>query len=575
MGELLLTIAAHAILGIALALFVWLLGSGWLRLAAVEAPAFAYPVGLLASVGAAWLVLVSPWLAPLSIVLVAPVALGRIPLGPLARASPFAFGLGLALGGLLHGPTEDESSHAYGDMLFYAAKLASARESVLPFRDLLVEGESSTYVEAGSTFLGAALPGIDSVLFQAATMPAFLVAAIALGLGTQGMRGSLALAPLAAAVVAYPTWITESPPVALALPLAFALYELATTTSTLAGIAASVVAAGPAFALTKGFGAVALAVATAFALRRTPIGRRELVVYGVPALVVATAGVLYFVLTSAWLVDVIGVEFMPVEAFDGLVDQLDRRDTQRASLGFLVLGEILLLIALVRARSWPHAALLAVAAAGNWTVEGHGFDIVVAIAVVFALLHFASRRLDPLGLAAATVLALSCVFRDTSGLRAGLVLALLLGGGVLAALVTSRRALVVAAAVAGGVAGGYASGPLAQGPRTLTPGDYLVWRDVERRVGPDDLVFTSETGPTAGDSSEGWNYYPGVAGRQVYLAGWSSSQLLVDEVERHRRLLVNDEVVSGFLDPSRVAPEYDRYFVVTRRGDGFRLYEIP
>jgi hypothetical protein len=569
-GELIVTIAAHAALGIALALFVWALGAGWLRLGRVEASAFAYPVGLLAAVLAAWLVLVSPWFVPLALVLVAPVVVGRVPLGPFARASPFALGLGLALGGLLHGPTEDESSHAYGDMLFYAAKLVSASESVLPYRDLLVEGESSTYVEAGSSFLGAALPGIDPVLFQAATTPAFLVAALALGLGTLGVRGSLALAPLAVAVVAYPTWITESPPVALALPLAFALYELATRTSTLAGVGAAVVVLGPAFALTKGFGAVPLAVAAAFALRRVRVGRRELVVYGTPVLLVGAAAAAYFVLTSAWLVEVLDVKFLPADALDGLLDQFDRRDTQSASPAFLVLGELLLMAGLVRDRAGPHAVLLGLAIGGNWVVGGHGFDIAVGIGVLFALIRFASRP-DPLAVAAGAALAVSCVFRDISGVRAGFVFALLLAGGVVAALVPLRRALLVAAAVALGVAAGYARGSLAQGPPTLTPADYLVWRDVEERVGRDDLVFTSETGPTLGDSREAWNYYPGVAGRRVYLAGWSSSPLLVDDDERDRRLALNADVLAGRRRPADVAPGFERYFAV----DDGRLDEIP
>jgi hypothetical protein len=401
-------------------------------------------------------------------------------------------------------------------------------------------------------------------------MPAFLVAALALGLGSLDVRSSLALAPLVIAVVAYPTWITESPPVALALPLGFALYELATRVSTLAGIAAAVVVLGPAFALTKGFGAVPLAVAAAFALRRARLGRRELLVYGTPAALVAAVAVAYFVLTSAWLVDVLGLKFLPADALEGLIDQLDRRDTQSASPAFLVLGELLLMAALVRRRAWPHAAVLGIAVGGNWIVGGHGFDVAVGIGVLFALIHFAARP-DPLVVAAGASLALSCVFRDISGVRAGFVFAVLLAGGLLAALVSIRRALVVAAAVAVGVAAGYARGSLAQGPPTLTPADYRVWQDVRDRVGRDDIVFTSETGPALGDSREGWNYYPGVAGRQVYLAGWSSSPLLVDEDERARRLRLNEDVVAGRRQPAEVAPGYDGYFTV----DDSRLDEIP
>ena len=153
MGELTATIVAHAVLGVALAALVWATGYGWLLARRRPSAWLAYPVGLLVCVLAAWLVLVSPWLVPVALVVLAPAALGvRRTIWPTVVSAPFAAGLGLVLGSLLHGPTADESSHAYGDLLFYAAKLASARESVVPFRDLLVAGESSTYVEAGSTF---------------------------------------------------------------------------------------------------------------------------------------------------------------------------------------------------------------------------------------------------------------------------------------------------------------------------------------------------------------------------------------------------------------------------------------
>jgi hypothetical protein len=596
-GELTLTIVAHALLGIALALFIWAVGAGWLRLLGRLAAEYAYPIGLLAVVAASWVVLVSAWLVPLSLVLVAPALLARFRLLPFLAASPFALGLGVAIGALLHGPTEKESSHAYTDMLVYAAKLASARESVLPFRELLVAGESSTYVEAGSTFVGAAIPSVDPILFQVATVPAFLVAALAPGFALLGARvaawQAAALAPLAVAVVAYPVWITETPPVAFALPLAFSLYRLTTRPESPRNLAAAIVLVGLAFTLTKGFGLFCLAVASAFAFRRTRVERRHLLRYGLPALAVALAALGYFILTSAWLVDVIGLRFLPVEALDGLLDQFDRRDTQAASPAFLVIGEVLLTAALVRARAWPATAMVLTALGASWVVGGHSIDITVAIAVVFALVLFATRpdllrSQLPLVVSAGAALAFSSFFRDIAGVRAGIVFGLLLAGAVLAALVPGRPALVVAAAVGVGVAAGYAGGTVAQGPVTLTPNDYDIWREVGVRVSENDLVFTTETGPALGDSTEGWNYYPGVAGRNVYVAGWSSSPLLVDDQQRARRLQLNRDVLIARRSPRAVAPDYERYFAVARRseisGAGFRLlhanqtfalYEIP
>ena len=128
-------------------------------------------------------------------------------------------------------------------------------------------------------------------------------------------------------------------------------------------------------------------------------------------------------------------------------------------------------------------------------------------------------------------------------------------------------------------------GGLNNGAPTLSPEHYDIWRQVRERVPREGIVFTSETGRSI-NSEQGWNYYPGVSGRQVYLAGWSSSPLLVDPVDRERRLRLNDEVVTGRRDPRSVAPERSAYFVVARKesprpgrvvhaNDRFVLYEIP
>ena len=596
MGELIASIAAHALLGVGLAALVWAIGYGWLSVVRREAELLAYPVGLLVCVLASWFVLVSLWLLPLTLLLVAPVLRGvRRPVGAVLRVAPFAAGLGFALGLLLHGPTQSESSHAYGDLLVYSAKLASARESVLPFRDLLVAGESSTYVESGSTVVGAALAFVDPILFQAATMPAFLVAALAVGFAARGVRIDgrrlAVLAPLAVAVVAYPTWITESPPVALALPLAFPLYALATERLDVGRVAAGIVVTGLAFALTKGFGVVSLAVAAAFAVAglRGQVDTRRALAYGLPIVAVAAGAFAFFVATSSWLTDLLDFKFLPSSALDGLRDQVDRRDTQGAAPGLLVLGEVLIAVALAQARAWPGFAFLAAAIAGNWFVGGHGFDITVGIAVVIALIVFSEQR-DlhvPLVLAGGSALALSAVFRDISGVRAGVVFALLLGGGVLASLTASRRAYTAVAVVAGAGAAIVGAGGLTQGGPTLTSDHYDIWREVRDRVPSEGIVFTSETGPVI-NGDQGWNYYPGVARRQVYLAGWSSSPLLVDDAERARRLRLNRAVVSRRLAPKAVAPGYGSAYLVVRTGspppahvrllhrnDMFALYEIP
>ena len=61
--------------------------------------------------------------------------------GTLALAALGSAAFGSGLGVLLHGPPSELDSAAYGGMLWYVAKVVSATQSIIPFRDPLVEGE--------------------------------------------------------------------------------------------------------------------------------------------------------------------------------------------------------------------------------------------------------------------------------------------------------------------------------------------------------------------------------------------------------------------------------------------------
>ncbi len=581
MLELTVAIVAHAALGVGLAVAVWAVGLGCVR-GLREGDGLAYPFGLLMLSVAALLVVASPFLGPVALVLVlAPLVRLRGSGGvfrrivpPFAWSLPAALGLGLALGLLNHGPTREEDSTAYGDMLFYAAKTVAATESLLPFRDLTVEGEHHVWVESGWTFLAAALswlPGVDVVLLQAATAPAFLVAAVAIGAGLLPVPGRRsAWLPLAAVLavsfVAYPTWLTESPPVALAVPLAFPMYALWRRQLPATWFAAAVAVIGIDLFLTKGFGGIPFAVVATVVLLRDHARRPWAYVLFAAA---AAAGVVVFVLTSAWLADLLELKFLPADAIRGLRRQLDVRDTQAAAPAFQVVGQALLAAALLRARAFTFAAALGAGLFATWMVGGHGFDITVGLSVLLAALCFLERqelleRHRLLVAAAAVSLTLSAWFRDIAGVHAGFLLVALLAAGLVAAFV--RRPLPVAAAAAV-VAFGVLLG-LGERQTTLTREDYAVWHRVADAVANDALVFTSQTGPEV-TGTQGWNYYPGVAGRQVYLAGWSNSPLLVDRAQRARRLRLNREVLSGRLSPTllRLSRRYGVYYAVLLRGE--------
>ena len=103
MAPLLTSIALHAGLGIVLAGLVRGVGLGWRG-----GEALAYPAGLLTVIAGAYLVLLTPWLwlavAPALLVLLvrAPLPAWRPLALPLVAALPFPVALGL----LLHGPTD-------------------------------------------------------------------------------------------------------------------------------------------------------------------------------------------------------------------------------------------------------------------------------------------------------------------------------------------------------------------------------------------------------------------------------------------------------------------------------------
>ena len=587
------SILLHGLLGSALACVVCAVGLGCVR-GLRRGELFAYPPGLLLVTAACALVVVEPWLLPASAALVlAPVALlgadRQRAVELLARAArpvlwslPAALGLAYALGRLNHGPTATQGSSAYGDMLFYAAKVVAASESLFPFRDLTVAGERHVFVESSWVLVGAALtdvPGFDPILFQACAAPAFLVTAVAAGAGfllspsdSTAWRALTGL--LAVAAIPYPSWITETPPIALAIPLGFSIYGLWRVRLPPAALATLLVVLVADLYLTKGFGLLPLAVVAAVVLARDH--PRRLLPYAVGGAVLALAGAVVFALTSAWLVEFFRFGFPLADAFEGLWSQLDRGSAQELGPAAVLAGELLLGIALARARAYTLLGALAASVLANSVVAGHRLDVTVGLAVFMAALFFAEsdelRTRPRLVAAAAVALVIGVWFRDIVGVRGGFVLVTLLSCGLVLALASRwRPALVGACAL--GMAFAFVLGLRDRGT-TLQPDAYAVWKRVHEVVPENGLVFTTLTGDVIADD-QGWNYYPGVAGRQIYLAGWSNSPLLVDERERRRRLALNRRVLSGAAEPSDVDTEHDAAFAVMRRSErapaSFRL----
>ena len=234
------SIALHTALGLVLAGLVWLVGSGCLAL--LRRPRDprslldAYPLGLFVVMAAAVPPLLWRPLGVVSVVVVlAAVVIGaraaRLPLrgGTLAIATLGSAAFGAGLGALLHGPTDELDSAAYGGMLWYVAKVVSAahrssrsatrsrkaRRSSTPRRARASSARCSRGCRASTRSCSRPRPCRRSPRRPCASgsrsscgdrpVPAPLV--------------GIAAALLAVAIVPYPSWITETPPAAFALPL--------------------------------------------------------------------------------------------------------------------------------------------------------------------------------------------------------------------------------------------------------------------------------------------------------------------------------------------------------------------
>ena len=628
MLELTLSILFHAGLGIVLAALVWAAGFGVVAamhrggLPLEPTSVLAYPAGLLLVLLACFSYLLTPWLGLLggaavlaALAASAPArAAGRRAAATVGWALPAVLGLPVVLGFFLHGPTKRVDSNAFGDVVWYVAKLASAKSSLFPFRDLAAAGVHLWRAEIAPSLVGAVvteLPGTDPFLFHTTLLPGFALTSLCIGFSLCPPRPRLSgpdrvvLALLAAAAVAYPSWLAESPPVTLALPLAFPIYALACEELPLPAFVAGAALVSVDLALTKGLVLVPFAILLASAVRgRYRLrGRRVRLLAAAGAL--AAAGLVALTLQgSFWILHVVHTRFTPLTAYRGLRSQLDTRSTIELAPALELAGWVLLAVALVRARSRSLLAALLVCLVWSWTISGYSIAVGLGTIALLAALRFRDVAADSRLLAPAAVcLATATWFRDFAGIAAALVEVACLVAVVLSALTTIEWrpwrellsfhaalyalvgamallalsghpypgwALAAAAALLLGIglprpaaAAGLAAVALVVGLRadtlrlgtydtTILPAEqYDVWHQVAKVVPPDGLVFTSMTGRDI-EARTGLNYYPPIAGRQVYLAGWYQSRLRTEPDELDRRLRENFAVLDGKRSPREI-----------------------
>jgi len=610
MAALVSAVLLHVVLGLALAALVWGVGAGLVagRGDAVDG----YPFGLLAVTAAAFLVLLSPWLAlaavPLLVLPLTRVRLPRIDARTSAVAAVPVAAVPIAFGLMYHGPTATLPSAANGETLAWASRVSAAAESVVPYHDLLAEGQRVVYAEAASSIAGGALawlPGFDSILFHTTSLTAFGLVSIVVGLWAMRPDGAATtsalwvslVALLALTTVIYPSYLVESAPVALAVPLAFAAYRLweGRPSPLRVAVVGGAIAVG--LLLTKVIALLAVGIAVGYALyARHWSGldaRRRAIALGA----VATAGVLVvasLLLTAAWFRHLFELRFLPAGAARDLWAQREVRNAATAAPAFQVLGQVALLVALARARVVGLALALAATVVATWFLGGQAFYMAQAFVTLWTALFFwrdraalAAQRV-PLVLAAVS-LGLWSWLQDISGVRVAAFLIALTFVGLVAGLARRPSAVPVAGA------GAIAFAALALGGFTLLdrfdaygPSDYDIWHRVDEDVPADGLVFTSLTGPQV-DLRHGWNNYPAIARRQVYISGWYDGRLTAEPEERNRRLALNARVLRGALNPSRLdySQPFGSYWAVVAAGasvptsfrrvyanDGFALYRI-
>jgi hypothetical protein len=135
------------------------------------------------------------------------------------------------------------------------------------------------------------------------------------------------------------------------------------------------------------------------------------------------------------------------------------------------------------------------------------------------------------------------IVQDIAGVRVAVIL-VALGWWAFAVGLARRPRGIVAAALVALVA--WAAGGFRLETRfdAYAPADHDIWRRVHQVVPHDALVYTSLTG-RAVTPHQGWNNYPSIARRQLFIAGWYDGRLVAETDERDAMLAENRAVLAG------------------------------
>lgn len=468
-------IAGHVGLGLLLTAVVWAAGLAVvLRLPLGQERLrmlFAYPCGLLLCVGWAVLYLAHGWLglvgAALIVGLLASLGSRAAALaefmavgGAISCSAPFAIAAAVFAATELHGPGLGTSSSAGGDLLFFVARAFSAQVSVFPWPSLVVAGEHFTqdWLQSAHPLLSGAASdafGGDIFLFDAASLTTFVTIStcVCFALVVRETRPAWGANRWPRALVAAPlvvTWPVLSfgggSPIGLALPLAFSLYVLAHRRLPWQGFVVMVVATALCAALTMVVGLAAVGITAAAGLLRHRYWRTLSARWLLGAGIVLVGLIVVFIvlLLPEFGISKPRVGFDPARNAPTLANLRTENGWRQFAHVLRSAAEPLLLIALIRARAWISATLLAIALLFTWIVFVHDFGVVIQCAFVFGAIVFladstAMSRNRALVISSAALMSVSTWLDGSASLRVGLFVQGLFTLAVTAALVMALR----------------------------------------------------------------------------------------------------------------------------------------
>jgi hypothetical protein len=618
--SLVLAVLWHVVLGCALTLAQWSMGAGVARAllpkvgtsyAQVLLLGFPLSLALLAALTAIALTVPFGRIAVLFVWALALWPLARwpietAPLHSLLSAIPALLALSVAFGCwmslLWHGPTATIPGSPAGDEVFYSSAVWALAANPIGWPNLANEGEIYPYFNMLFSAIGAALVPVlplDDFLFICSSAA---ITVLGSGLAVHAyltQRPPLRIVSLEAFVLVLalvaagrtPSWIVISPAVAFVVPLTVAVWfwiVQGRRSSASATIALALSIAGTTLSKVLSAGTLTPLALAGLAphLRRMPRFLQVVVA------LVATAGAAYAAYMLALFLPLfiglisLGIAGLGPRSYNSIVNW---GGDLKSAWPFVAqdMGIFLMIVTAFRLMNWLEAAALAFGLILVLVFEFLTLVNFMCATVVLALAAIddpaSFRRSRWLVVAAFLLTSPAMIFTDETGLSTGLfwfaiiaavalvtidcarfagrrtrserrshalIVSTLLGVIILALLASARGMLVLSSGWPGDV--------------DLTPQVREIWQAVRERVPPNALVFTDETGRDH-RLLGGWNTYVLHGQRQVFISSWFQSlKLQANPAERDARLQMNDDVLSGQIDPTRVKTSrpYSSFFAV-------------